>query len=60
MPVLHDKSGVAVAKLNPRGQNPYTVFIDRHGKIAWRHEGYATGDEKKYEKVLQKLLREPA
>jgi len=58
MPVFHDTSGEIVAKHNPRGANPFTVFIDKNGRIAYTHEGYAPGDEKKYEKLIEELLAE--
>lgn len=58
MPIVHDKSGTIVAQLNPRATNPFTVFIDKNGKLAHSHEGYSSGDEKKYEKLVKKLLAE--
>ena len=58
MRVLHDKDGALIAKLNPRANNPYTVFVDKTGKTAYRHEGYAPGDEKGYEAWVKKLLAE--
>lgn len=58
MPVLHDKGGQIMAAHNPRGGNPYTLFIDKKGRVAYAHEGYAPGDEKKYEALVQKLLAE--
>lgn len=58
MPVLHDAAGSVVASLNPRGANPYTLFIDKKGRVAFRHEGYSPGDEKKYEGLIKKLLAE--
>jgi thiol-disulfide isomerase/thioredoxin len=33
MPVLHDAAGSVVASHNPRGSNPYTIFIDRAGRV---------------------------
>jgi cytochrome c biogenesis protein CcmG/thiol:disulfide interchange protein DsbE len=58
MPVVHDANGSLVASLNPRATNPYTVFIDRRGRIASQHEGYTPGDEKGYETLIRKLLAE--
>ncbi len=58
MPVIHDVSGELLSQLNPRGNNPYTLFIDRHGQKAFAHEGYSSGDEKKYLKVIKALLHE--
>ena len=58
IPCIHDEDGSLAAKLNPRGTNPFTVYIDRQGRIAEAHEGYSPGDEKKTEKLIQKLLEE--
>ena len=58
MPVVHDKSGSIVAQLNPRATNPFTVFIDKKGQLVHSHEGYSSGDEKGYEKLVKKLLAE--
>jgi len=58
MPIVHDKSGAIVAQLNPRATNPFTVFIDKKGQLAHSHEGYSSGDEKGYEKLVKKLLAE--
>jgi len=60
LPVAHDADGNVAAKLNPQGSNPYTLFVDKKGRIALRHEGYSPGDEKNVEKVLRILLQEPA
>lgn len=60
MPVAHDGAGSVLAKLNPRGVPPYTIFVDRKQRVAWAHEGYSAGEEKKYFKVIQKLLKEKA
>jgi thiol-disulfide isomerase/thioredoxin len=58
MPTFHDKSGQVMASHNPRGGNPYTVFIDKKGRVAYAHEGYTPGDEKKYEEIITALLAE--
>ena len=60
VPVLIDHAGAAMAKLNPRGTIPYSLFIDRQGRVAHRHEGYSPGDEKTYAPLIDKLLAEPA
>ncbi len=60
MPIAHDRAGSVLAKLNPRGIPPYTLFIDRKQRVAWAHEGYSAGEEKKYMKVIGKLLKEKA
>jgi len=58
MPVAHDQSGTVISALNPRAANPYTLFIDRQGRIAHRHEGYSPGDERTYESLIDALLAE--
>lgn len=58
MPVLLDQEGDVSAQLNPRGTNPFTVFIDREGNIAHAHEGYSSGDEVGYEELIQQLIAE--
>lgn len=35
---------------------PYTVIMDKTGKIVYSHVGYRMGDEKQVEKVLKELL----
>lgn len=37
---------------------PTTVMIDRNGKVRYLHKGYKAGDEKKYRKMVKKLIRE--
>lgn len=44
-PVLLDQESRVVAMYNPRRSAPYTVVIDRAGRIIHRHEGYTPGDE---------------
>ena len=36
---------------------PYTVLVDRDGKVRYIHAGYKPGDEKKYVNRLKALLR---
>jgi peroxiredoxin len=58
MDVLLDPDGKVFASLNPRGTNPFTLIIDRSGKIAEVHEGYNPGDEKMYGEWARRLLKE--
>ena len=37
---------------------PTTIMIDREGKVRDVHKGYKAGDEKKYKKLIKKLVRE--
>lgn len=59
-PVLLDGDGRISSMLNPRGTNPFTVFIDRQGRIAATHEGFASGDELRHRATLDALLAEEA
>jgi peroxiredoxin len=58
MPVLLDPEGKVFGALNPRGTNPFTLIVDRDGKIAESHEGYNSGDERKYREWVERLLAE--
>jgi peroxiredoxin len=48
-PVLIDSETRAASLYNPRRAAPYTVVIDRHGKILKRREGFNPGDEAQLE-----------
>ncbi len=56
--VLTDTDGAVNSLLNPRGTIPYSVFVDRRGRIAYVHAGYKSGDEAEYKEVLTQLLAE--
>jgi peroxiredoxin len=58
--VLMDEDGSASQLLNPRGTNPFTVILDREGRIAWSREGFNAGDEVEVAAVVRQLLDEPA
>ena len=58
MPTLLDTEGAVSAVLNPRGSTPFTIFVDRKGRMAMGHEGYASGDEAMYIPVMAHLLAE--
>lgn len=53
-----DPDGSVGASLNPRGSVPFTLFVDKSGKIAYVHAGYRSGDESKYAEVIAALLAE--
>lgn len=55
---LLDPEGRVVAQLNPRGIAPYTLIVDRKGKIAFDHDGYHSGDEVKMEAAVKEILAE--
>jgi peroxiredoxin len=56
-PILFDKSN-KVSKDYDVIAMPTTVMIDRNGKVRFIHKGYKDGDEKKYKKMVKKLVRE--
>ncbi len=56
MPVLLDSESRVVALYNPRLTLPYTVMIDKGGRIAYVHQGYSPGDEAGLEEKLIALL----
>ena len=55
-PVLLDKETTVVAQYNPSKTLPYSVLIDRDGKIAKVHQGYNPGDEVGLRKEVEALL----
>ncbi|MEW9796538.1 TlpA family protein disulfide reductase [Alteromonas sp. CYL-A6] len=56
-PVLYDTAG-EVSALYDVSAMPTTVVIDRNGNTRLVHQGYKSGDEKRYEKAIKWLLRE--
>ena len=58
--VLIDEEGTVTSLLNPRSATPYTVVVDRQGRQAYSHEGFAPGDEKAYTDKIKAILAEPA
>jgi thiol-disulfide isomerase/thioredoxin len=57
-PVLLDSDGAVMGDLNPRGAAPYTMYVDRLGRLAGDHDGYAPGDELGMRAKIQALLEE--
>ena len=56
-PVLLDSSN-QVSKLYNVVAMPTTVVVDRDGNLRYLHKGYKSGDEKKYQEMIKKLVRE--
>ncbi len=56
-PVLLDNMN-QVSKLYKVIAMPTTVIVDRDGNMRFLHKGYKSGDEKKYRKMVKKLVRE--
>lgn len=59
-PVVLDKETTVVSQYNPAKTLPYTVLIDRDGKIAKVHQGYNPGDEKNMRTEVLALLAKPS
>lgn len=55
-PVVLDKETTVVSMYNPAKTLPYTVLIDRQGKVAKVHQGYNPGDEKAMRAEVEALL----
>jgi len=57
-PVLLDIESKVIALYNPRVILPYTLIIDRQGKIQYVHQGYSPGDENYMEQKIIELLEQ--
>lgn len=60
MTVLLDARSEVIALFNPRLDLPYTVLVDRSGRIRYAHQGYSPGDERQLETEIKALLGETA
>jgi peroxiredoxin len=56
--VLLDTESKVVSLYNPRLILPYTVLIDKSGRIRYVHQGYSPGDETSLEQKISALLAE--
>ncbi len=56
-PILLDSSN-QVSKLYKVIAMPTTVVVDRDGNMRFLHQGYQSGDEKEYRKMVKALVRE--
>lgn len=55
-PVLLDSDSEVVNRFNPKLELPYSVLLDRAGRIAKIHQGYKSGDEVLIDKEIRDLL----
>ena len=55
-PVLMDQETEVANRFNPTMDLPYSVLIDRRGRIAAVHQGYRIGDEETIENKIKKLI----
>ena len=51
-----DSDGAVMARLNPRGATPFSIFVARGGVKLYEHEGYKPGDLPKYEAHLDAIV----
>jgi peroxiredoxin len=56
-PVLLDTETRVVSLYNPRRAAPFTVLIDKNGKIVKKREGYNPGDEAEIEKDIDAAMK---
>lgn len=56
-PVLLDSETRATGLYNPRRAAPFTVLIDRHGKIVKKREGFNAGDEVQLEADVEAAMK---
>jgi len=56
-PILFDSSN-QVSQAYEVIAMPTTIMIDRNGNVRYLHKGYKAGDERKYRKMVKKLIRE--
>ena len=55
-PVLIDQETEVSNRFNPTMDLPYSVLVDRRGRIAAVHQGYRIGDEETIENKIKNLL----
>ena len=58
MPILLDSDGAVMNEVNPRGTLPFSVYVDRQGRIGATHDGFSSGDEDKLKAVVEALIAE--
>jgi len=58
VPVYVDDNGSVMSVINPRASVPYSVVVDRSGRIVQVHAGFASGDEATFKELFENLLRE--
>jgi len=56
-PILYDNSNAASELFNVDAM-PYTILVDRDGKMRYLHRGYKRGYEDKYREQIKALIRE--
>jgi peroxiredoxin len=59
-PVLLDQETEVADRFNPTLDLPFSLLIDKQGRIVHQHTGYRPGDEKVIEQHIQKLIGDGA
>jgi peroxiredoxin len=57
--VLLDPDAAVARLLDPSLRVPFTLVVDREGRIRYSHAGYMPGDEDELRKILARLDRQP-
>ena len=57
-PVLLDDESRAIALFQPRVAAPYSVLVDRKGRIVERFEGYSSGAAERLDEIVRRILEE--
>ena len=55
--VLLDPDGSYLGTFNPQGSIPFTIIIDREGRVALKQGGYAIDDDTKLKSIIQSLSK---
>lgn len=58
LPVLLDPRSEVIALFDPQLILPFTILLDRSGRIRFVHQGYSPGDERLIETEIGKALEE--
>lgn len=60
IPQLMDNGGTVLARLNPRGVMPFTLYLDREHRVMASYDSFTPGDETKIEAAIKALVARPA
>lgn len=58
--IVTDADPTAVRALNPEGIAPYTVLVDRRGRVATRIDGFALAEAGRLEAHVRRLVAAPS
>jgi thiol-disulfide isomerase/thioredoxin len=56
--VLFDSDSQLLKRINPKGNIPFTVILNKKGEIAYQHMGYLPGAEKELAEKIDGLINE--